>query len=108
MSVPNWWTLILLGGASFRMYRLIAMDTLLDTPRAWLVGLGVWKDGMPIPTTYRKGLAEFITCPWCLGFWITLAWWAAWQGWPHGTLVVAAPLSISAAVGLVAKLDRDE
>lgn len=108
MKVPDWWTLVLLGGASFRVFRLIAMDTILDKPRGWLVGLGVWKEGMPVPSNYRKGLAEFLVCPWCLGFWVTLAWWLAWQEWSHGALVVAAPFAISAAVGLLAQLDREE
>lgn len=44
----------------------------------------------------------FLTCPWCAGFWIALGWYAAWQAWEDGTLVVAAAFALSAAVGLVA------
>ena len=109
MNVPDWWTLALLGLASYRIYRLIAMDTLLDIPRAWLVRLPPgWRAGMMLPGGYRGQLAEFLVCPWCLGFWVALAWWAAWTQWPHGTLIVAAPFAISAVVGFLAQLDPGE
>lgn len=108
MTVPDWWAAALLGMASFRVYRLIAKDTLLDAPRRWLVGLGKWGQGKPVPSSYREGLVEFLLCAWCLGFWITLAWWGAWQAWPHGTLVAAAPFAISAGVGLIAQLDKED
>jgi hypothetical protein len=108
MIEASWWTLVLLGLAAYRIYRLLAMDTLLDTPRAWLVGLGGWKEGQPVPRGYRHRIAEFLVCAWCLGFWLSLAWWGAWQQWPHGTLVAAAPFAISAVVGLLAQLDSGE
>jgi hypothetical protein len=108
MNVPDWWTLLLLGLASYRIYRLIAMDTLLDIPRAWLVGLRGWREGQPIPRGYRNRLANFLVCPWCLGFWVALASWGAWQLWPHAALVVAAPFAISAVVGFLSRLDEGE
>lgn len=88
-AVPSWWPFLLLALAAFRTWRLLAEDTILDGPRARLV------QRMP------KG-EEFVTCPWCAGFWIALAWWLAWEAWPHGTLVAAVPLAISAIVGVVA------
>lgn len=52
---------------------------------------------------------EFITCPWCLGFWTALAWWAAWLAWPHAAVLVAVPFALSAAVGyLGVVIDRLE
>lgn len=108
MTTPPIWTSILLFGAAFRIYRLLAKDTILDTPRGKLLGLGKWKPGSPIPAKYREKWAEFLTCPWCLGFWITLAWWGAWQHWPHAIEVASVPLTISAAVGLIAKLDAED
>lgn len=109
MNVPDWWTLALLGLAAFRIYRLFAKDTILDTPRGWLVGLPPdWEEGRPVPSGYREKVADFLVCPWCLGFWVALAWWGAWQLWPHGTLVAAAPFAISAAVGLISKIDADD
>jgi hypothetical protein len=107
MNVPDWWTLTLLGLAAYRVYRLFAMDTILDIPRAWLVGLGGWREGQATPPGYRSRLAEFLICPWCLGFWVALSWWAAWQQWPHGTLVAAAPFAISAVVGILGEVTAD-
>lgn len=91
MNVPSWWEVALLAGGAYRLWRLVAFDVILE-PFRGVVGV-------------RQALGEFVGCPWCLGFWITLAWWLAWQAWPHGTLVVAAPLAMSLAVGLVSRLD---
>lgn len=108
MIVPGWLALALLLGASFRVYRLIAHDTILNRPRKWLVGLGDWKEGDTVPDGYREWLTIWLECPWCCGFWVTVAWWGAFEMWPHGTLVAAAPWAISGAVALVAKhLDAD-
>lgn len=83
--IPAWWPFLLLALAAFRTWRLIAEDTILD-------GL---RERLPI------GL-NFVRCPWCAGFWVSLAWWLAWVAWPHGSLVVAVPFAISAVLGLMA------
>jgi hypothetical protein len=109
MSVPSWWAALLLGGAAFRTYRLLAQDIILDRPRAWLLRLPLdWEDGDFIPEGFRDKWSTFLLCPWCLGAWLSLAWWGAWQVWPHATLVVAGLALISAFVGLVAQLDQGE
>ena len=109
MKTPDWWTLLLLGLAAYRLFRLISEDTIMDIPRAWLVALPFnWKPGQRIPGGYRQRLAEFLVCPWCLGFWISLALWGAWQLWPHGTLVVSGLLALSTLVGLLAQLAHDD
>lgn len=84
-QIPDWWAVALLSLAAFRLWRLLAEDTILDGPRAKLV-------------RYR----EFVTCPWCLGAWVAIGWWLAWCAWPHWSLIVATPFAISALVGLVA------
>lgn len=106
--VPDWWSLLLLTAATFRIYRLIAEDTILDGPRKHLLNLVGWDpdvDDTP-PEGYREKIGLFITCPWCLGFWLSLGFWTAWWYEPHWTLVVCVPLTISSLVGLVAKLDQ--
>lgn len=100
MSTPSAWTLILLGLAAFRMTRLIGWDTLTGQLRARVTRLDRWETE---PEAYRQGLDVFLHCPWCLGFWISLGTWGVWQLWPHATEVAAAPLALSALVGLVAK-----
>lgn len=67
------------------------------------------KQGDPVPDNYREKWGVFITCPWCAGFWISVAWWIAWLITPDWTLWAATPWAISAVVALVAKnLDQDE
>jgi hypothetical protein len=109
VNVPSWWAFTLLALAAFRTFRLLAKDTILDPPRAKLLRLAKdWKPGDKIPKEYRGKLAEFMVCPWCLGFWICVVWWIAWQIWDHGTLVAASLMALSAVVGLLAKLDAED
>lgn len=107
MTVPSWFTFGLLALAAFRTYRLLAEDTVLDWVRLPLVGLPRgWKEGDPVPKSYRERLAVFIECPWCMGFWVSLGWWGAYELWQHGTVVAAFLAALSGAVGLIAKLDQ--
>lgn len=117
MDVPGWWQALLLGLAAFRVYRLIAEDTILDQPRRYLLRLGSdWqKDGDPVPDNYRAKWAEFITCPWCAGFWISgillLVYYEVVfdDSWSKVFGFIVTWLAISAFVGLVAKnLDAED
>lgn len=110
MTVPSPWIAVLLVAASYRLWRLLAEDTILERPRRWLVRLPQeWKDGEAIPDEYKEKWALFITCPWCAGFWISLALWGIWQIENHWTEVFMVPLAISAAVGITrVKLDPPE
>jgi hypothetical protein len=102
MSFPGAWVTIILLAAAFRIWRLLAEDFILDRPRHWIVNLPRnWKEGDAIPKNYREKLAEFINCPWCFGFWISIAVWGLWQINEHWTEVLCVPLAISAGVGLV-------
>ena len=103
MSIPSWYPLVLLALAAFRTWRLLALDVVLDRPRRYVTRTPQnWREGQPTPAGVHFGLAEFIECPWCLGFWVTLAWWGAWEAWPHTTEIVAAPFALTAIVGAVA------
>lgn len=102
-NIPDWWVFLLLALAAFRVFRLISEDTILDRPRAWLLGYGDWQEGQQLPKSYRVKWGEWVTCPWCAGFWVSLAWWGAWIVWPHATTVVAVPWAISTIVALAAK-----
>ena len=84
MSVPNWYEAILLALAAWRIFQLISEDEILNKPRRYVT------ERLP------GKLEDFITCHYCAGFWITVVWWASWQVWPHGTLVVAALFAIHA------------
>lgn len=55
------------------------------------------------PAYDRPTLAHLVHCPFCLGWWVSLAVWGSWSLAGHWALVAAAPFAISGAVGLIAK-----
>lgn len=101
---PQPWEFVLLAAAAFRLWKLLAEDTVLDRPRAWALRAGKWRpdSAKAPPKRYRSELATFLTCPWCAGFWIALLLWIAWVLVPDVTLAATVPLALSAAVGAVA------
>lgn len=100
MSVPDWWEALLLALAAWRMWYLVAEDDLTERPRRYVTRLDPrWeKEGDPTGDEYRVALGNFLGCPYCLGAWLALAWWGAWQIWPQETLVTATPFVLSALV----------
>jgi hypothetical protein len=100
VNIPDWYEIILLSLAAWRIFQLIAFDSILDQPRRYVTRLGKkWeKEGDALPKEYREKWALFLQCPYCLGFWLGLAWWGAWLIWPYETLVAAVPFVISAGV----------
>lgn len=96
MSIPDWWEATLLALAAWRVFQLLSADDLLETPRRYVTARlsDYWED--------------FITCPYCAGFWIAVVWWVAWLIWPHGTLVVAVPWALSAGVIAASKVLSSE
>jgi len=90
--IPQPWQFALLALAAFRIWKLVGDDAVLDKPRDWvLVRL----------EERAKWLDYFITCPWCAGTYIVIAWWGAWQLWPHATLIAAGLVALGAAVGFL-------
>ena len=101
-NIPQPYELFLLAVASFRVWRLLAEDDILDGPRMWLLRLPrEWQPESPIPEQYRDKWATFLTCPWCLGFWVSLGLYLSWVWQSEWTLIVATVFTISAAVGLI-------
>jgi hypothetical protein len=100
--IPSWWQAVILAAAAWRIFALLSSDDILDRPRRYVTRIDEkWeKEGDWTGDGYRSKLAEFIDCPYCLGFWVALAWWGAWLIWPHATLVAGTPFMLSA--GLVA------
>ncbi len=92
---------MLIAAASYRVWWLLAEDVILDWPRRKLLRLGSWQDPEPPPFGYRRKFGEFLTCPWCFGFWIALAWWAAWLLWEGWAVVVAVPFALSVVVAFL-------
>lgn len=106
-DVPSWWEFVLLALASWRIFRLISEDDILDRPRRWVLRLDPdWKEGEDPGEKYRFKWGEFITCPYCAGFWISIVAWVTWMIWPHAAVMLSVPWAISAVVIFVAKLDH--
>lgn len=119
--VPDLTQLVVLSLAAWRAYRIGARDTITEPIRAALsypdktaVTLAHDTEGLTIigledeskpPRVY---LATLIRCPWCAGFYVSVAAWLLWEAWPRATLVGSTPLAISALVGLITKnLDKE-
>lgn len=140
--VPGPSELALLALAAYRVYRLIARDTITEPARAAISypddqavtldseihvlppappkptppgyeahGLGFFPKGDRITVApehllskpLRVYVATLIRCPWCMGFYVSVAVWGAWMLWPRAALIGATPWAIAALVGLIAK-----
>lgn len=89
MRVPSPYQAAILVGASYRVWRLLGDDSILDRPRDALVDASPpWVD-------------ELLGCPWCLGWWTTLGWWGAFQIDPDRAIELATPWALATAVGAV-------
>ncbi len=88
--IPDWYILLLLSLAAYRMWKLLAEDTILAPVRARIT-MSEWE-------------RELLECPWCLGAWISLGWVVAWWVFPYQSTVIAVPFVVSALVGLYAQV----
>lgn len=103
MDIPEPWQALILTMAAFRVWRLLAADAILDKPREWLT-----RRAKHEAVQHRKEVDIFLHCPWCLGWWITCAWWGAWLLWEDWVVFAGVPFAMNAVVALVAvNLDRD-
>lgn len=87
---PDPWETALLAAASYRLWKLASEDTIADRPREWVLA------------RTPEWVEDFLGCPWCAGFWISLGAVGAHRAAPRATLAAAAPFAVSAAVGAVA------
>lgn len=83
---------LILALAAYRVWKLVAEDSILLGPRAWVFSR-FSRDGKP------GRLQEWASCPWCAGFWISLAWALAFWA-DHRAIWAAVPFALSAVVGL--------
>ena len=100
MSAPNvpgpWQFAIAVMAVHFAFY-LLSESVLLQRPRDWLL--------------HRLDSDEaqaFVECPWCLGWWLSLAAWTSWLVFPHGgtdmgwAVGIAVPFAMACSVAMVA------
>lgn len=104
---PDAVQLVVLMLGAFRLTRIIGWDTMaaLVHVREWVTGRRLEDDGSVtvLNPSRPEWLDQLLSCPWCLGWWVSLATAFAWWWVPTVTLAVALPLALSAAVGLIAK-----
>ena len=100
MTYPTWYESVLLALAAWRLFHLLAFDDVLNRPRRYITRLNMtWKqEGDATGLRYRERLANFVTCPFCLGFWVSVVVWAAWLVFPTEALWIAVPLAFNAGL----------
>lgn len=109
--IPSPWIAVVLALGTYRIVRLIGWD---DWPyavrlRHWLGGRNERNKGEKVFANDERGtymhptVAKFISCPWCVGFWLSVIVYLAWRFAPTETLYALAPFALSAAVGLIAR-----
>lgn len=109
--IPAPWQFALLALAAYRFTRLIGWDVITRPAREAVIGRYEEGSGKKARDTergrklgsYRRKLDEFVHCPFCLGFWVSLSVWGAWSWQPHWMLVVCIPFALNAVVGLVTR-----
>lgn len=123
--IPGPWVALVLALAAFRISRFIGWDTFPPVVRArdWATGAhtvsrgtpearaGMSADQVTYATEYRrKWLHELLSCPYCLGAWISTLVYLGWVflGAPgaldaHSAVYyLVAPAAMSGAVGIIA------
>lgn len=84
------WEAALLAAATYRVWRLVSDDAILDGPRERVLA------------ATPEWVEDLVECPWCLGFWMSAAAYVSWRVAPRTTLAVASPFALSTAVGATA------
>jgi hypothetical protein len=84
--MPKPWEFAVLTLAIYRLCRLAGWDTITE----------------PIRKRLPPAFVEFLSCPFCFGFWLSVAAYIAWRLEPRPTLIVATVLALSGAAGFVA------
>jgi len=92
--IPLWLWLVIDGAAAYRLWRLLAHDTFPPVARARDAVLVRYGDRWP---------GELLTCPWCLGWWVSVLVVAGTALVPGWWLPAAAALTLSTVVGLMAE-----
>jgi hypothetical protein len=123
-SFPIWAAFVLLWMGAYSITRLVVTDDfyVFSKPREWIKKNfppeGEVVSSVPKhrkPTQFKRlpnnkdyvileghWLGELISCPWCSGFWISLALWTAFLFMPTVVLIGIAPLAMRAFVGFFA------
>jgi sterol desaturase/sphingolipid hydroxylase (fatty acid hydroxylase superfamily) len=97
LSLPDPFQFIILCLATYRLTRLVIEDTIFSNLRDKF-----W-DKFPPESTK---LGYFITCPWCVGLWLSLIVTICYTIVPIQTMWACLPFAISSLVGLLTALEH--
>lgn len=100
--IPSPYHFILISLAAYSVWKVIGDDVITDRPRFWL------RNRLK-PSARGLYWYEFVACPWCFGFWVAGACYAAWMtiygDWPDSTGewvgAVGIWFALRAVVGLI-------
>lgn len=117
LSTLTWINLVILALGSYSITRLIVTDSfpLFEKPRKWILerfpAEGHASQIKPKRGTSRRTsnniyiveeghwLGELISCPWCSGWWVSLAIWVAFMFIPEIVIIGLVPFALRAFVG---------
>lgn len=110
------WPLLILVLGIYSITRLITKDSIIDRQREWFFqrfpheGFQTKirpKRGTFIVTgdhyyvTVGHKLGELVHCPWCTGFYVSLALFLAFWAWPITTTFLLIPLGLRVIPGMI-------
>lgn len=96
---PRWSDTVLIALATHKLARLIAKDEVTTFVR---VPVTVDEDATePERRGFRRAAGELVTCPYCLGLWISAGFSAATALWPRESRFVAAIFAAHAGADLL-------
>lgn len=109
---------LVVGLAAYRLARAVANDSITEPFRDWLY-VGAYGDDPqpgdePVGGIFWRWAYALVSCPFCIGFWISLALYALWvnAGWTRpfiGAVAVAGVAALLAGYdrALAKVIDRD-
>ena len=110
------YALLLVALAAYRITRFLVFDSLmgfnLESGSKMSRRLDVWAwtaEGQERPGAggwLRDKVGNLLVCPYCLGFWIAAACWAAWAWGPSWVQYVLVAWAAAGAQALLSTVDR--
>jgi len=108
----EWWLVALASLAAYRVTRLVTSDKITEPifdrirfglERRWYVKHGPADSD----THFNSKLAYLLSCPWCLGFWVSGATTVV-LSWAYGLdYPILTWLAMSTVVGFLGRIDGD-
>ena len=106
------WPFLLVALAAFRFTRFFVYDKMLGASPQSGSNFSVWLDVFAYTTEganrswLRGKLGDLLTCPWCLGFWITGLTMLAWLSGVLAAQMVIQVFALAGAAALLQTFDR--